>query len=55
MHGKTDAVVIGLGTSGTFEGVSTFLKNKNKNIKIIGVGPGFFTKITVEQRIILMN
>lgn len=37
--GKIDAVVIGLGTAGTFEGISTFLKNKNPNIKIIAFEP----------------
>ncbi len=39
MKGNIDAVVIGLGTSGTFEGMSTFLKGKNKNIKIIAYEP----------------
>jgi len=39
MEGKIDAVVIGLGTSGTFEGMSTFMKSKNKNIKIIAYEP----------------
>lgn len=39
MDGKIDAVVIGLGTSGTFEGLSTYLRGKNKNIKIIAYEP----------------
>jgi cysteine synthase A len=37
--GKVDAVVLGLGTSGSFDGISRFLKNKNKDIKIIGFEP----------------
>lgn len=37
--GKLDAVVIGLGTSGTFDGLSRFLRNKNPNIKIIAFEP----------------
>ena len=39
MKGKIDAVVMGLGTSGTFEGISTFLKKKNKSIKIVAYEP----------------
>jgi cysteine synthase A len=39
MNGEIDAVVLGLGTSGTFDGVSRFLKGKNNNIKIIGFEP----------------
>lgn len=38
-EGKVDAVIMGLGTSGTFEGLSKYLKKKNKNIKIIGFEP----------------
>lgn len=38
-EGKLDAVIMGLGTSGTFDGLSTFLKKKNPNIKIIGFEP----------------
>ena len=34
-----DAVIIGLGTSGTFEGLSNFLKSKNPDIKIVGFEP----------------
>jgi cysteine synthase A len=37
--GKIDAVVIGLGTSGTFDGLSRFFKNKNPNIRIVGFEP----------------
>jgi cysteine synthase A len=39
MNGQIDAIVLGLGTSGTFDGVSRFLKDKNKDIKIIGFEP----------------
>lgn len=39
MNGQIDAVVLGLGTSGTFDGVSRFLRGKNKDIKIIGFEP----------------
>lgn len=39
MDGKIDAVIIGLGTSGTFEGLSTYFKEMNKNIKIITYEP----------------
>lgn len=37
--GDIDAVVIGLGTSGTFDGLSRFLKKKNPSIRIIGFEP----------------
>jgi cysteine synthase A len=37
--GKIDAVVIGLGTCGTFDGLSSFFKEKNPSIKIIGFEP----------------
>lgn len=39
LDGKIDAVIIGLGTSGTFEGLSTYFKSKNPNIKIIAYEP----------------
>jgi cysteine synthase len=39
MKGNIDAVVIGLGTSGTLEGISAYMKNKNKDIKIIAYEP----------------
>jgi cysteine synthase A len=38
-QGNLDAVVIGLGTSGTFDGVSRFLKAKKPGIRIIGFEP----------------
>lgn len=38
-NGKIDAVIIGLGTSGTFDGLSRFFKHKNKDIRIIGFEP----------------
>jgi cysteine synthase A len=37
--GNIDAVVIGLGTSGTFDGLSSYFKKKNPLIKIIGFEP----------------
>lgn len=37
--GKVDAVVIGLGTCGTFDGLSQFFKEKNSDIQIIGFEP----------------
>lgn len=38
-NGEVDVVIMGLGTSGTFDGLSRYLKGKNKNIKIIGFEP----------------
>ena len=37
--GNVDAVVIGLGTAGTFSGLSHFFKEKDPNIRIIGFEP----------------
>ncbi len=37
--GKIDIMVIGLGTSGTFDGLSTYFKEKDPNIKIICFEP----------------
>ena len=37
--GNIDAVVIGLGTSGTFDGLSQYFKKKSPAIKIIGFEP----------------
>lgn len=39
MGGCIDAMVIGLGTSGTFEGLSRYFKHKNPDIKIIAFEP----------------
>lgn len=39
MKGNLDAIVIGLGTSGTFEGISNYIKGKNRDIKIITYEP----------------
>jgi cysteine synthase len=39
MNGRIDAVIMGLGTSGTFEGLSTYFKNKDESIKIIAFEP----------------
>ncbi len=38
-EGNIDAVVIGLGTSGTFDGLSRFLKEKKPDVEIIGFEP----------------
>ena len=37
--GKFDAIVVGMGTCGTISGLGRFIKEKNKNIKVIGVDP----------------
>jgi len=37
MEGQLDAFVAGMGTGGTIAGVGRFLKEKNPNIKIVGV------------------
>lgn len=39
MEGKIDYFVAGMGTGGTISGVARFLKEKDPNIKIIGVDP----------------
>jgi len=38
-HGEIDAVVIGLGTAGTFEGISQYFKKRKSDIKIITFEP----------------
>ena len=37
--GEIDAMVISMGTGGTISGIGSYLKEKNPNIKIIGVDP----------------
>tara|TARA_A100001011_G_scaffold345659_1_gene381507 strand:+ start:1243 stop:2190 length:948 start_codon:yes stop_codon:yes gene_type:complete len=39
LDGKIDNLISGVGTGGTISGVGAFLKEKNKNIKIIAVEP----------------
>ena len=39
VEGKIDNLISGVGTGGTISGVGTFLKEKNKKIKIIAVEP----------------
>lgn len=44
-HGKITHFVSAMGTTGTIMGVSTYLKEKNKNITIVGVQPDDGSKI----------
>lgn len=39
LDGNVDVVVAGIGTSGTISGMGKYLKEKNKNIQVIGVEP----------------
>ena len=39
LNGRVDALVCGVGSGGTITGVGRYLKEKNSNIKIIGVEP----------------
>ena len=44
-HGKITHFVSAMGTTGTIMGVSTYLKEKNKNITIVGAQPDDGSKI----------
>lgn len=48
-NGEVDIFVGTVGTGGTVNGVGTFLKSKNPNIKIVGVEPGLGSIATVEN------
>jgi len=39
LEGKVDSLVMGMGTCGTISGLGRFFKEKNRNIKVIGVDP----------------
>lgn len=47
LNGNIDIVIMGIGTGGTISGVGEYLKEKNKNIKIIGIEP--FTSPLISQ------
>lgn len=47
--GKLDAMVIGLGTSGTFEGLSRFFKNTDPTVQIVGFEPAASPSMAVAR------
>lgn len=61
-EGNIDAFVAGAGTGGTLSGVGRYLKEQNKNIRIVGVDPigsvhfdYFYTQSLVEPHVYLVE